>query len=94
MKWSDIRNKPWYVYLIECSDGSYYCGITTSVSRRLSEHNSGQGAKYTRGRTPVKLLASINASSQSAALQIEAAVKKQRKDKKVKFLISRGKRDT
>ena len=44
-----------YVYLLECSDdrGSFYIGYTTDLARRLAEHNAGEGAKYTRGRTPV-----------------------------------------
>lgn len=44
-----------YVYLLECSDerGSFYIGYTTDLARRVAEHNAGEGAKYTRGRTPV-----------------------------------------
>ena len=45
----------WYVYIVKCSDGTYYTGITTDMDRRLNEHNSGKGAKYTRSRTPVEL---------------------------------------
>jgi len=44
-----------YVYIVECSDGSLYTGYTTDVSRRVAEHNAGDGAKYTAGRTPVTL---------------------------------------
>jgi len=46
-----------YVYLVECNDdrGSFYIGYTTHLQRRLAEHNAGEGAKYTRGRTPVEL---------------------------------------
>jgi len=43
------------VYIVECSDGSLYTGYTTDVARRLQEHDAGDGAKYTRGRTPVTL---------------------------------------
>lgn len=46
----------WSVYILECADGSLYCGATTDVNRRLSQHNSGTGAKYTRGRTPCKIV--------------------------------------
>lgn len=45
-----------YVYVVECSDGSLYTGYTTDVDRRVEEHNSGKGAKYTRGRTPVEVV--------------------------------------
>jgi putative endonuclease len=48
-------NSSHYIYVLECSDGTLYTGYTTDVQRRLEEHNSGQGAKYTRGRRPVKL---------------------------------------
>lgn len=45
-----------YVYVIECADGTLYTGYTTDVERRVAEHDAGDGAKYTRGRTPVDLL--------------------------------------
>ncbi len=44
-----------YTYILKCSDNSLYTGYTTNVKRRVSEHNNGDGAKYTRGRTPVEL---------------------------------------
>ncbi len=44
-----------YTYILECSDNSLYTGYTTDIERRVSEHNNGTGAKYTRGRTPVEL---------------------------------------
>ena len=78
----------WYVYLLECSDGSYYCGITQKIYRRVAVHNSGKGAKYTRGRTPVKLIAHKAVETKSEALKLEYAVKKKRKDKKISFLQS------
>ena len=78
----------WCVYLLECSDGSYYCGITTDLDRRVSEHNSGLGAKYTRGRGPVKLITATFVEDRSTALRLESATKKKRKKEKVKFLQS------
>ena len=45
-----------YMYVVECRDGSYYTGYTTDVKKRLTVHNSGKGAKYTRARLPVKLI--------------------------------------
>ena len=52
----------WSVYLLRCSDDTLYCGVTTNVQRRLAMHNGvlPGGAKYTRGRRPVKLLISVN----------------------------------
>jgi len=66
----------WSVYLVECKDGSLYCGITTGLERRLWEHNnSTKGAKYTRTRRPVLLLDSIAGLSQSTARKTEAFIK-------------------
>ena len=64
-----------YVYIVECHDGSYYTGYTTDVERRVSEHNSERGAKYTRGRTPVELVHTESFDSKSAAMSREYAVK-------------------
>jgi len=64
-----------YVYVVECSDGSYYTGYTTDVSRRIEEHNEGTGAKYTRGRRPVTLVHVESFDDQSSAMQREYAIK-------------------
>jgi putative endonuclease len=64
-----------YVYIVECHDGSYYTGYTTDVERRVSEHNSERGAKYTRGRTPVDLVHTESFDSKSAAMSREYEVK-------------------
>ena len=45
----------WCLYVVECADGSLYCGITNDLERRLKQHNDGKGAKYTRARRPVQL---------------------------------------
>lgn len=45
----------WFVYIVECADGSFYTGITNDLERRIDEHNAGTGARYTRSRRPVKL---------------------------------------
>ncbi|GAB3708028.1 GIY-YIG nuclease family protein [Halorubrum pallidum] len=64
-----------YVYVIECADGTLYTGYTTDVERRVTEHDSGEGAKYTRGRTPVTLRHVESFESKSAAMSREHAVK-------------------
>lgn len=51
------RKALWGVYLLCCADGSLYCGITNDMDNRLAAHNGGRGAKYTRGRLPVRALA-------------------------------------
>jgi putative endonuclease len=68
--------KVWFVYLIQCADRSLYCGISTDVGKRLAAHNLGKGAKYTRSRTPVELLATSSALTRSDALKLEYRIKK------------------
>jgi putative endonuclease len=64
-----------HVYVIECADGSLYTGYTTDVERRVAEHDAGEGAKYTRGRTPVTLRHVESFDSRSVALSREHAIK-------------------
>ncbi|MEA3506231.1 MAG: GIY-YIG nuclease family protein [Elusimicrobiota bacterium] len=76
--------KEWKIYIAECSDGTYYTGITKDVKDRIQKHNSGNASKYTRSRTPVKLLAkSTNRYSYSDALKREHHIKKQPREKKI-----------
>lgn len=46
----------WVVYLLECADGTLYCGVTNDLEKRIAAHNAGKGARYTRGRAPVRLV--------------------------------------
>jgi putative endonuclease len=78
----------WSVYIVECADHSYYCGITTNITRRLKQHNSGKGAKYTRGRGPIALKAITHVDTKSKALKLEAKIKKQKKKDKLAYLLS------
>ena len=64
-----------WTYIVECSDGSFYTGYTTDVERRVAEHEAGEGAKYTRGRTPVELRYVEEFDSQSAAMAREHEIK-------------------
>ena len=64
-----------HVYVLECADGSFYIGYTTDVERRVAEHDAGEGAKYTRGRTPVELVHVEEFDSKSAALSREHELK-------------------
>ena len=66
----------WFVYLIECADGSLYTGIATDVDRRFGEHVAGTGARYTRSHPPARLLARFSHPDHSSALKAEAAIKK------------------
>lgn len=65
----------WFVYVIECRDGGLYTGITVDVARRYDQHVAGKGAKYTRSRPPVRLLASMAFEDRSSALKAEYALK-------------------
>lgn len=67
----------WFVYIVACRDNSLYTGITTDPELRVEEHNtSPRGAKYTRARRPVRLVYTEAATSRSAALQRENAIKR------------------
>ncbi|MGB2930524.1 MAG: GIY-YIG nuclease family protein [Desulfobacterales bacterium] len=70
-----MDKRQWVVYLIRCSDESLYCGITNNLKNRLAAHNSGRGAKYTRSRRPVKLVAASSEMTKSDALRLEYRVK-------------------
>jgi len=72
----------WCVYIIECTDGTLYTGITNNIKRRLFEHNTDNGAKYTRGRSPVRLSECRAFPTKSIALSIESKIKKLPKHKK------------
>jgi len=74
---------PYSVYLIECSDGSLYTGISTDVSRRIAEHEVTQkGAKYLRGRGPLKLVFEREVGNRSLASRVESKIKRlPRRDK-------------
>lgn len=75
----------WKLYILECADGSLYTGITTDVSRRLAAHNAGKGAKYTRGRRPLRLCYQEECLSHSQALQRERQVKRLSRKEKQKL---------
>ena len=64
-----------YVYVLRCADDTLYTGYTTNVRRRVAEHAAGEGAKYTRGRTPVTLVYVESLDSRSAALSREHELK-------------------
>lgn len=75
-----------YVYMVMCADGSLYTGWTTDTERRVAVHNSEKGAKYTRGKRPVKLVYSERFDTKSEALKREWAIKKLSHDEKMKLI--------
>ena len=75
-------DRHWVVYILECKDGSLYTGITDRLQNRLAAHRAGKGAKYTRGRGPLKLRYLGDCEDHSAALKREFAIKKMNKHEK------------
>ena len=67
--------KEWFIYIVECSDSTYYTGITTNIIKRIETHNSKKGAKYTRSRTPVTLKYSNKFENKSEASKEEYRIK-------------------
>ena len=65
----------WFVYILECADGTLYTGMTNDIERRLEQHNAGTAARYTRARTPVKLVHQEESENRSTALKREYAIK-------------------
>ena len=81
------EEKEWWVYIIACSDGSLYTGITTDRERRIAEHNdSKKGAKYTRNRRPVDLVYSEMHPDRSTASKREYEIKKLSRAEKLKLI--------
>ena len=78
--------KKWVAYLVRCSDSSLYCGISNDLKKRLIEHNSGKGAKYTRSRRPVVLVGVSPELTKSDALRLEYKIKQLPAGRKIAVL--------
>ncbi|HFB54858.1 MAG TPA: GIY-YIG nuclease family protein [Hellea balneolensis] len=76
----------WSVYIVQCDDGSLYTGITNDLERRVSQHNAGRGAKYTKTRRPVRLVYHEASDNRSTASQREHAIKKLSRSEKLKLI--------
>lgn len=76
----------WYVYILRCCDGTLYTGSTNNMPRRLSQHQKGRGAKYTRSRLPLTLVYQEPQPDRSAALRREAAIKRLSRQKKLAII--------
>jgi putative endonuclease len=75
----------WHLYLLRCADGTLYCGIALDVEARLRQHQEGKGAKYTRGRGPLELVFTEVCGTKAAALRRERAVKRLRREAKLRL---------
>ncbi len=81
----------WHLYVLQCADGSLYCGIALDVMKRLGQHQRGRGAKYTRSRLPVYLVeSSVIGPDIAEALRAERQFKALPRAKKLKILKNRS----
>ncbi len=78
-------DRTWHIYLLRCADGTLYTGITVDPERRLKCHNAGRGARYTRTRLPVRLLASLAVASHAEAARLEKRIKTYTPQRKLAF---------
>ncbi|MGD0146703.1 MAG: GIY-YIG nuclease family protein [Nitrososphaerales archaeon] len=74
---------PYFIYVLECSDGTLYTGYTVDLERRLRQHNAGKGARYTRSRMPVKLAFNERYSKKGDALRREIQIKRMSRSSKL-----------
>ena len=81
----------WHIYIIKCKDSLLYTGVTKNLKRRIREHNSGNGCRFTKYRAPVKLMYREKAASRSAALKREAAIKRLARKKKLELIKCKNK---
>jgi len=79
-----------YVYLVRCADSTLYCGWTTDLEKRVRAHNSGQGAKYTRSRRPVKLVYAEEFAEKQEALSREWHLKRLSRAEKIRLIEEAG----
>ena len=81
---------PHFVYLLECSDKSFYCGYTKNLAARVEAHNNGTGARYTRSHRPVKLVYFERKRGIGAALKRELEIKSFPRKKKIELIKNSG----
>ena len=83
-----------YTYIVECADGSLYTGYTTDVEARIKKHNSGNGAKYTRSRLPVRLVYYEEYGTKHEAMSREYSIKQMSRKAKLDLIAQKKKYDT
>lgn len=76
----------WFVYILRCRTGHFYTGITTNLERRLREHNSGFGSKFTRSRRPVTIVHRERFVNRSLAAKRELRIKRMTLSKKLQLI--------
>ncbi|MCI8639542.1 MAG: GIY-YIG nuclease family protein [Coprococcus sp.] len=75
-----------YTYILQCSDGTFYTGWTTDITRRLKTHNAGRGAKYTKTRRPVELVYLEEYETRADAMKREIQIKKMNRKRKMALI--------
>ena len=80
--------QPAFVYLLRCADGSFYCGWTSDLQRRVSEHAAGRASRYTRSRLPVELTWFAKKASRSDAMREEVRIKRLTRAQKLALAAS------
>jgi putative endonuclease len=78
----------WFVYIVRCSDATLYVGIARDVAARIAAHDAGRGARYTRGRGPLRLLAVRRCATHGDALRVELALKRLTRAEKLELVGS------
>jgi putative endonuclease len=79
----------WFVYVARCSDDTLYVGIARNVAARIAQHDAGRGARYTRGRGPLRVLVTRRCTSHGDALRLERAIKRLPRAEKLALVVSR-----
>ena len=79
-----------YTYIVECADGSFYCGWTNNLEKRLKAHNEGKGAKYTKPRLPVKLVYFEEFDTKEEAMSREYHIKQLTRAGKERLIHDKG----
>jgi putative endonuclease len=81
-------SRAWYLYVVECADGTLYTGISTDVPRRIAEHNAGHGARYTASRRPVSLQGIWRFKNRTTAMRAESAFKRKTRPAKERAIAA------
>ncbi|MGE5370938.1 MAG: GIY-YIG nuclease family protein [Solirubrobacterales bacterium] len=85
-----LETNPYIVYIVRCSDGTLYTGVTNDLDDRIRKHNQGRGARYTRGRAPVTLLYTESVPGKSEALKREYEIKRLPRSQKLALIQGSG----
>ena len=88
-----MESEAYCVYILECKDGSLYTGYTNNIDKRILTHQQGKGAKYTRGRTPVKLVYTEHHVTKSEALKAEYQIKQLNRKEKKRLIYTTKEKD-